>query len=129
MDSTWQNPNITGVFIKIPWNDVHVGPDEFDWTAMDREIAKAVQHGKLYILAFKAGELGTPKWIFDLQPPDASVVKRLYFQDGGAHLKEEKCGSLMVLGSPATRTTANTTLRCSRRSRNISELRVPGIVL
>ncbi len=95
MDWTLQQPSITGVFIRIRWNTVHRGPDHFDWTVMDREIEKAVRHGKLYSLVFKAGAEGTPDWIFE------NGVKRLRFQDGGTNLEDDKCGVIMFLGSPA----------------------------
>ena len=29
LDETWQNPNITGVFIRPRWDDVHLGPGKF----------------------------------------------------------------------------------------------------
>src|SRR5688572_25809971 len=38
MDWTWQNPNITGVFIRLRWDEVNPGPGVYDWTTMDREI-------------------------------------------------------------------------------------------
>ena len=101
MDWTWQNPNITGVSIRMRWNEVHLGPGVFDWTVMDREIEKAVRNGKLYSLTFKAGLKGTPDWIFDPAVAGASVVKRLTFQDGGHQLAPGDCGFVMNLGSPA----------------------------
>ena len=55
MDWTWQNPNLTGVFIRLRWDEVNPGPGGYDWTAMDREIEKAIRNGKLYSLSFKAG--------------------------------------------------------------------------
>jgi hypothetical protein len=95
MDWTWAQPGISGVYIRVRWNTVHRGPDDFDWTVMDREIEKAVRHGKLYSLSFKAGREGTPEWIF------REGVKRLTFQDGGSQLEDGKCGVIMDLGSPA----------------------------
>jgi hypothetical protein len=65
MDWTWENPNLTGVYIRLRWDEVQLGPGVFDWTAMDREIERAVRNGKLYSLSFKAGSKGTPQWIFD----------------------------------------------------------------
>jgi len=101
MDWTWQNPNITGVFIYLRWNEVHLGPGVFDWRVMDREIEKAVRNGKVYGLAFKAGLEGTPDWIFDPAAAGADVVKRLTFRDGGERLQPGECGFVMALGSPA----------------------------
>jgi hypothetical protein len=99
MDWTWQNPNLTGVFIRLRWDEVNSAPGVFDWTAMDREIEKAVRNGKLYNLAFKAGLGGTPRWIFDPAIAGATVVKRLTFQDSA---DGEDCGPMpWDLGSPA----------------------------
>ena len=65
MDWTWQQPGITGVNIRMRWNEIHKGPGLFDWSVMDREIKKAVENGKMYNLTFKAGGQGTPDWIFN----------------------------------------------------------------
>lgn len=65
MDWTWQQPNITGVNIRMRWNEIYLAPGVFDWSIMDREIQKAVENGKMYNLTFKAGAQGTPAWIFN----------------------------------------------------------------
>jgi hypothetical protein len=101
MDWTWQNPNITGVFIRLRWKTVHGGPGIFDWTVMDREIEKAVLNGKMYSLSFKAGSKGTPDWIFDPTIAGANVVNRLTLQDTGDNPDSTECGVIMNLGSPA----------------------------
>jgi len=98
MDWTWQNPNLTGVFIRLRWDEVNPALGVYDWTAMDREIEQAVRNGKLYSLSFKAGAKGTPQWIFDPAIAGANVVKRLSFQDDD---DESGCGVKMDLGSPA----------------------------
>ncbi len=98
MDWTWQNPNLTGVFIRLRWDEVNPAPGVYDWTAMDREIEKAVRNGKLYSLSFKAGSKGTPNWIFNPAIAGANVVKRLTFQDDS---DGSDCGTVMDLGSPA----------------------------
>jgi hypothetical protein len=100
MDWTWQNPNFTGVFIRLRWDEVNPGPGVYDWTAMDREIEKAVRNGKLYSLSFKAGSKGTPQWIFDPAIAGATAVERLTFRDAGDG-EQPGCGTLMDLGSPA----------------------------
>ncbi len=111
MKDTWQDPDITGVLIRMEWNAVHTGPGRFDWTALDREIGRAVGNGKLYSLVFRAGKHGTPDWIFhpeiDMPSPGAPTrqrlpaVRRLHFKDGGSNLEADRCGSDMDLGSPA----------------------------
>jgi plastocyanin len=96
LDETWNNPEVDGVYLRYDWNDVHLGPDLYDWSAVDREIQKAVDSGKVYSLSYRAGKHGTPKWIFE------NGVERLSFQDGGDEVvrSETACGSRMDLGNP-----------------------------
>lgn len=107
MDSTWQSPHITGVFIRLKWNEVHLAPGtadaSFDFTVLDREMDKAVQNGKLFSLAFKAGKHGTPDWIFDTDPDgtpraNGGGVNRLLLQDTGSN--GTGCGAVMFIGNP-----------------------------
>ena len=64
MDATWQDPNLTGVFIRLLWKDVQIAPgtadSSFDFTVLDREVNKALKNGKIYSLAIRAGDDGTP---------------------------------------------------------------------
>ncbi len=98
MDWTWKNPNITGVFIRLRWDEVHLGPGQFNWTFLDREIAKAVANGKMYSLGFKAGLSGTPLWIFNPAIAGNTTVKKLHFRENE---DEESCGTPGDMGSPA----------------------------
>lgn len=98
MDWTWQNPNLSGVFIRLRWDEIQSAPGVYDWTAMDREIEKAVRNGKLYSLSFKAGSKGTPQWIFNPAIAGSRTVKRLTFRDDS---DGDSCGVEMDLGSPA----------------------------
>lgn len=107
MDSTWRDPNLTGVFIRLLWNDIHKGPGQFDFTLLDREIDKAVRNGKVYLLGFKAGSTGTPDWIFSTnadgspRPNQGGGVTRLKLQDAGEEaVMRRQCGRPMDLGNP-----------------------------
>ena len=107
MDSTWRDPNLTGVFIRLLWNDIHKGPGQFDFTLLDREIEQAVRNGKVYLLGFKAGSTGTPDWIFSTDANGNSRanqgggVTRLKLQDMGDEPEgRSSCGVTMDLGSP-----------------------------
>ena len=95
-DATWQNTNLAGVFIRLRWDDVHLGTNRFDWTQLDQEIQKAVTHGKLYNLGFKAGRKGTPQWIFNATSNNAAVTAL----DFGFH-EEDQPDTPIYLGSPA----------------------------
>jgi hypothetical protein len=110
MDSTYQDPSATGVFIRLLWNQVHLAPGtddaSFDFTVMDREIDKAVKNSKLYSLGFKAGSDGTPDWIFSSNRDGSQRsnggggVPRLRLQDSGSDDDVEGCGVRMDLGNP-----------------------------
>ena len=45
MNATWNNPDVTGVFISIPWNVIHIArgsaATSFDFTILDREIRRS----------------------------------------------------------------------------------------
>jgi hypothetical protein len=103
LDATWQDPNLTGVFIRFLWKDVQIAPgtadSSFDFTILDREINKAVKNGKVYSLAFRAGDDGTPSWLF------TNGVTPLQLQDSGEDT--EGCGTRMSLGSPTEITYQN----------------------
>jgi hypothetical protein len=96
MDATWQDPSLTGVFIRLLWKDVQIAPgtadSSFDFTILDREVNKAVKNGKVYSLAIRAGDDGTPSWLF------TNGVTALQLQDSGEDT--EGCGTRMTLGSP-----------------------------
>ncbi len=104
-DAIWQSPNVTGVFIRLLWSDINPGPGQYDFTILEREIEQAVANGKLYSLGIKAGNEGTPDWIFSTDADDTARVGggggvgRLHLQDvhdaGGTG-----CGVGMDLGNP-----------------------------
>ena len=94
MDSTWKSPAATGVFIRLLWKDVNPRAGVFDFTIMQREIDKAIQNGKVYSLGIKAGDDGTPDWIF------STTLPRLKFDDAGDNPAPGACGNKMDLGNP-----------------------------
>ncbi len=124
LSSTYANPDVTGVVLRFNWSDLQVddaGTVRGNWTDLDRELARAVAHGKLVTLDVRAGRYGTPAWIFDdylapgagpawcpgggcpfvAAPADAGQVVPRWFRD---HYDEDlangTCGALMKLGSP-----------------------------
>ncbi|HEV7920639.1 MAG TPA: hypothetical protein VGR02_07600 [Thermoanaerobaculia bacterium] len=103
MDATWQDPSVTGVFIRLLWKDIQIAPGtsdaSFDFTILDREVSKAVKNGKVYSLGIKAGDDGTPDWLF------TSGVTPLQLQDSGDDAAG--CGVRMTLGSPTQITYQN----------------------
>lgn len=95
-ESTWQNTNLAGVFIRLRWDEVHLGTNHYHWTELDQEVQKAIDHGKLYSVGFKAGKKGTPQWIFS-GTSNCAVVPALDF---GFH-EDEHPEIPVYLGSPA----------------------------
>jgi hypothetical protein len=104
MDATWQDPNLTGVFIRLLWKDIQIAPGtadaSFDFTILDREVNKAVKNRKVYSLAIKAGDDGTPSWLF------TNGVSALQLQDSGSD-DDAGCGARMTLGTPTEITYQN----------------------
>ncbi|MEZ4237069.1 MAG: hypothetical protein R3F59_13130 [Myxococcota bacterium] len=98
LDANWRSPKNVGAFLRLRWNWIQPdGPGRYDWTILDREVEKAVANGKLYSIAVKAGDKGTPGWIFR-----AGGVQKLTFREFGTHagVDDCKCGAFMELGSP-----------------------------
>jgi len=96
LNDTWQDPSLSGVFIRLLWSDVQKAPgtadSSFDFTVMDREITQAVKNGKVYSLGVKAGNDGTPAWLF------TNGITELKLQDSGS--SDPDCGPHMSLGNP-----------------------------
>lgn len=98
MDATWQDPSLTGVFIRLLWSELQIAPgtadSSFDFTILDREVDKAVKNGKIYSLGIKAGDDGTPAWLF------TNGVTALQLQDSGSDSDSPGCGARLTLGNP-----------------------------
>jgi hypothetical protein len=63
MESTWSDPGITGVFIRLRWKDLQPGPNVWNDEILIRETDAAVAHGKLYSLVIESGRDGQPVWL------------------------------------------------------------------
>lgn len=107
MRETLTDDGIDGIYIRIPWSSIHVAPGtadaSFDFTALDREIDRAVRQGKLYSLVFKAGKDGIPDWIFTTHPDGSTRpyepwrVPRIAMQ---ADYRGDTCGSFFDIAYP-----------------------------
>ncbi|MDQ1589866.1 MAG: hypothetical protein QOG71_493 [Pyrinomonadaceae bacterium] len=149
LDSTWANPDVTGVTIRINWRDIQIvkpapvlkppvlaqpaviakppavvkpgvlpGPPvvavrpvivkpyiDYYWDNLDREMNRAVESGKLFTLDVRAGQDGTPDWIFTdyAGAVGPGPVTKLKFKDWGsegAPPNKNSCGYDVCLGSP-----------------------------
>ena len=110
MLDTWESPDITGVHIRLLWRQIQPRPDRFFFDDLARELDNAVRHGKLFSLSVKAGDSGTPDWIFSTPAVERNnprplprvshrgSVTRLKFRDAGDDA--DGCGAEMYLGNP-----------------------------
>lgn len=121
LQSTWDNPDITGAVIRINWRDLYsiatVGGVEvitLDYSKLDTELANAANRGKLVFLEILAGA-GIPEWLFTDYAPlvDASAtglaaqtVVPILTSDYGTSSSTtmptpNNCGYEKKMGSPA----------------------------
>src|SRR5678815_5464849 len=111
MASTWADPEIDGAFVRLLWNQLEPADCSctdlttcWDWSVVDREVSAAVANGKLYSIGVKAGDDGTPDWLFTTDANDTvrvtpnGGVTRLHLQDSGNDTPG--CGQRMDLGDP-----------------------------
>lgn len=111
MDSTWQHPDIVGVYIQLSWEQLQPSKDAFITSDLERELDKAVKHGKYFSIGIEAGKK-TPHWIFNSgQVPEgqfidggSEIYAKIQGPDGSpdpSRLNEfHQCGTEMSLGSP-----------------------------
>jgi hypothetical protein len=114
LQSTWDNPDIDGVVLRVLWKDFQYDTGTSivtDWTAIDREFREAIKRGKMISINIHAGE-DTPPFIFTdydrdpvapgrQQPPESTVAPVLVRDFGSDETIPRACGSLLKLGSPA----------------------------
>jgi hypothetical protein len=107
LETTWSNPDITGVILRLNWRDIQIdngGVIEFYWADLDREMNKAVENGKLFTLDVRAGKHGTPDWIFNTYTGLAGPgpVVPYTFKDWGSEASPpgNNCGFDLTIGSP-----------------------------
>jgi hypothetical protein len=116
MNSTWDSDDLKGVHLRMLWSDLQ--PDiSYRNTAiktdvLDHEMNAAVAHGKLFSISVKAGDGGTPDWIFSTEPTTNATgqfiprtvnpgpVTRHQFQDTDKDPRRGECGLKMFLGNP-----------------------------
>jgi hypothetical protein len=86
LQSTWDNPDVTGAVIRINWEDLYtmtlvnatrgsqfrvgsvVETYTKNWSKLDVELENAAKRGKLVILEILAGD-GIPRWLFSDHVP------------------------------------------------------------
>jgi hypothetical protein len=75
LQSTWDNPDVTGGVVRINWRDLYKetvpgnGIYVHDYEKLDTELENAAQRGKLVFLELLAGD-GIPDWLFSETPSE-----------------------------------------------------------
>lgn len=114
LQSTWDNPDIDGVVLRVRWKDLQYDDGSTivtDWAPIDREFREALKRGKMVSINIHAGE-DTPTFIFTdydrdpdtrglQQPPESNVVPVELKDYGSDDDTPDKCGPELTLGSPA----------------------------
>lgn len=59
-----ENPHLEGFVLRRMWAQVNPEPGQYEWSYLDREIARAKQHGKkLQLIVFSGA--ATPGWVYE----------------------------------------------------------------
>ncbi|WP_309399184.1 beta-galactosidase [Cerasicoccus maritimus] len=64
-DQIYENPQLRGVLIRVTWAQLEPTPGNYDFSALDLQVAKVESYGKQWSLASPAGGVGTPDWLMD----------------------------------------------------------------
>jgi len=121
LQSTWDNPDVTGAVVRINWADLYtqtvsgnVTTISPDYSKLDTELDNAARRGKLVLLEVLAGA-GIPPWLFKVDAGqfetsathlDAGTVVPIYTNDFGSDTDDNlpsarSCGYDKTMGSPA----------------------------
>ena len=60
----WTNVNIDGMRLRPDWKDIQVSSTAFNWSAIDKILDLAAEHGKFIGLSVTAG-ISTPQWVYN----------------------------------------------------------------
>lgn len=105
LTSTWADPGVQGVFVRLSWNDIQpTGYGQYDWTALDRELAQAVRHGKAVTLGIRVGGNSIPDWVFTSGHPQLGRATPYQLRDwdtGADNMPDANCGIAYTVASPA----------------------------
>lgn len=67
-ETTYKNPDLAGVFVRLGWSTLQPQENQFNWSALDNEIAKAASQGKKISFGVAAGKF-TPDWVYQKGVP------------------------------------------------------------
>lgn len=105
LESSWADPGIQGVFVRLSWNDIQPkGYGQYNWTALDRELAQAVRYGKAVTLGIRVGANSIPDWVFTSGHPQLGPATPYQLRDwdtGTNDIPDANCGIAYTVASPA----------------------------
>jgi hypothetical protein len=104
LDSTWADPAVQGVFLRLSWSDIQPAYASYDWTALDRELMQAVRYGKTVTIGIRVGGNSIPDWVFSTGSPSLGAAKPVNLRDwdtGPDALPNANCGFQYVVASPS----------------------------
>jgi hypothetical protein len=104
LDSTWSDPAIQGVFLRLDWNAMNPSYGSYDWSLLDGELTKAVKNGKTVTVGIRVGGNSIPGWAFSTGDPTLGPVKKVELRDwgtGGDSIPNGSCGFKYAVASPS----------------------------
>ena len=104
LDTTWSDPAVQGVFLRLDWKDLNTAYGVYNWTALDRELVSAVRHGKTVTVGVRVGGNSIPDWAFDTGDVSLGAIKKVVLKDwgsGGDALPNGNCGFDYAVASPS----------------------------
>jgi hypothetical protein len=61
----YQNTNLRGVLVRVPWEEVETSPGVFDFSSITSEASNVKANGKSWSLVVIGGGTGSPAWLID----------------------------------------------------------------
>ena len=102
--STWADPGLQGVFLRLSWKAVNPAQGVYDWTSLDREFIAALRHGKTVTVGLEVGGNSIPDWVFTTGAPGVGAARKLMLKDWGTapdSAPNANCGFDYAVASPS----------------------------
>ena len=104
LTSTWTDPGLQGVFLRLSWKAVNPSYGVYDWSTLDREFIAAMRHGKTVTVGIEVGGNSIPDWVFKTGSPTTGAARKLLLKDWGTSADSApngSCGFDWAVASPS----------------------------
>lgn len=104
MDSTWSDPAVQGVFVRLSWKDINTGYNKYDWSILDRAFISALRYGKSVTVGIEVGGNSIPEWVFTSGIPGGGAARKVQLRDWGTSADSKpnaNCGFDWAVASPS----------------------------